>query len=44
MSWTQAKAEGKTKDIDWGSRCDTTTGKLKYPYYFAGAVLRPVPR
>ncbi len=41
MSWTQAKAAGKTKDIDWGSRCDTTTGKLKYPYYFAGDCYAP---
>jgi hypothetical protein len=41
ISWTQAAAEGKTKSIDWGSRCDTTTGKLKYPYYFAGQCYAP---
>lgn len=41
LSWTQAAAEGKTKSIDWGSRCDTTTGKLKIPYYFAGQCYAP---
>jgi hypothetical protein len=41
LSWAQAAAEGKTKSIDWGSRCDTTTGKLKIPYYFAGQCYAP---
>jgi hypothetical protein len=41
LSWTQAAAEGKTKAIDWGSRCDTSTGKLKIPYYFAGQCYAP---
>src|SRR5258708_40088943 len=41
LSWSQAAAEGKTKSINWGSRCDTTTGKLKYPYYFAGQCYAP---
>jgi hypothetical protein len=41
LSWSQAKAEGKTKSIDWGSRCNTTTGTLKYPYYFAGQCYAP---
>ena len=41
LSWSQAKAQGKTKSINWGSRCDTTTGKLKYPYYFAGQCYAP---
>ena len=41
LSWTQAAAQGKTKSIDWGSRCDTTTGKLKIPYYFAGQCYAP---
>ncbi len=41
LSWTQAEAEGKTKSIDWGSRCDTSTGKLKIPYYFAGQCYAP---
>ncbi len=41
LSWAQAAAEGKTTSIAWGSRCDTTTGKLKIPYYFAGQCYAP---
>lgn len=41
LSWTQAKAEGKTGSIDWGSRCDTSRGMLKFPYYFAGQCFAP---
>jgi len=41
LSWTQAAAEGKTASIDWGNRCDTSTGKLKIPYYFAGQCYAP---
>src|SRR5258708_39107751 len=41
IPWSQAAAEGKTKSIDWGSRCDTTTGRLKYPYHFAGQGYAP---
>lgn len=41
ISWSKAAAEGKTKSIDWGSRCDITTGRLKYPYYFAGQCYAP---
>ncbi len=41
LSWSQAAADGKTKSIDWGSRCDTTTGKLRIPYYFAGQCYAP---
>lgn len=41
LSWSQAKAEGKTTSIDWGARCDTSIGKLKYPSYFAGECYAP---
>jgi len=41
LSWAQAAAEGKTTSIGWGSRCDTSTGKLKIPYYFAGQCYAP---
>jgi len=41
LSWSQAAAEGKTKSINWGSRCDTSTGKLKFPFYFAGQCYAP---
>ena len=41
ISWSKAKAEGKTKSIDWGSRCNTATGTLKFPDYFAGECYAP---
>jgi hypothetical protein len=41
LSWQQAEAEGKTKSIDWGSRCDTTRGTLAYPSFFAGQCFAP---
>ncbi|MBV8161059.1 MAG: hypothetical protein JO265_09065 [Acidimicrobiia bacterium] len=41
LSWSQAKAQGRTASIDWGARCDTTTGKLKYPSFFAGDCYAP---
>jgi Periplasmic binding protein len=41
VSWTQAKADGTTKSINWGSRCDTTRGTLKYPSFFAGDCYKP---
>jgi hypothetical protein len=41
LSWSQAKAEGKTKSIDWGSRCNTATGTLAYPSFFAGQCYAP---
>src|SRR3954447_20568654 len=41
LSFTQAKAQGKEDTIDWGDRCDTSTGKLKYPSYFAGDCYAP---
>ncbi|MUH51625.1 MAG: hypothetical protein F2789_10480, partial [Actinobacteria bacterium] len=32
-SFTQAKAQGVT--VEWGARCDTKTGKLAVPDFFA---------
>ena len=29
LSFTQAQKEGKVGSIDWGSRCNVATGKLK---------------
>ena len=40
-SWADAQAAGTTQSINWGERCDTTTGKLKYPSFFAGACYAP---
>jgi hypothetical protein len=41
LSFAQAKQEGKVGTIDWGSRCNVATGKLKYPSFFAGACYAP---
>src|SRR5438270_14076088 len=41
VPWSQAKAQGKTASIDWGARCDTSTGRLKYPSFFAGECYAP---
>ena len=41
LSFAQAKAQGKETSIDWGERCDTSIGKLKYPSFFAGACFAP---
>ena len=41
LSFSQAKAEGKEGSIDWGDRCDTTTGKLRYPSFFAAECYAP---
>ncbi len=32
---------GTTDTIDWGDRCDTDLGKLKYPSFFAGECYAP---
>src|SRR5437763_1041892 len=41
IPWSQAKAQGRTASIDWGARCDTSTGRLKYPSFFAGECYAP---
>ena len=41
VSFTQAKADGTENSINWGDRCDTSIGKLKYPSYFAGDCYAP---
>jgi hypothetical protein len=41
LSFSQAKKEGKVGSINWGSRCNVATGKLKYPSFFAGACYAP---
>jgi type II secretory pathway pseudopilin PulG len=41
VSWSQAEADGTTDSIDWGERCDTTTGQLAYPSFFAGECYAP---
>ena len=41
LSFTDAKAQGIENTINWGDRCDTAIGKLKYPSYFAGDCYAP---
>jgi type II secretory pathway pseudopilin PulG len=41
VSWSQAEADGTTDSIDWGERCDTSTGQLAYPSFFAGECYAP---
>lgn len=31
--FARARAEGRAGDIDWGERCDTSTGKVKLPLW-----------
>ncbi|MEA3055766.1 MAG: hypothetical protein QOD30_1198, partial [Actinomycetota bacterium] len=40
MSFSKAKDAG-VKDIDWGARCDTNTGQVKMPTYYASECYRP---
>ncbi|MSY19336.1 MAG: hypothetical protein F2735_08365, partial [Actinobacteria bacterium] len=39
MNFTQAKDAGVT--VDWGTRCDTTTGKIAVPDFFASQCYVP---
>lgn len=41
MSFSQAEEAGLTDQIDWGDRCDTTTGRLAVPDYFAPECMAP---
>ena len=41
LSFSQAKEQGIENTVDWGDRCDTTIGKLKYPSFFAGDCYAP---
>ena len=41
LSYPEAKAQGIENTIDWGDRCDTSIGKLKYPSFFAGDCYAP---
>jgi hypothetical protein len=41
ISWTQAEEQGITDTIDWGERCDTTTGRAAYPSFFAPECYAP---
>jgi hypothetical protein len=41
VSWTDAEAAGTTDSIDWGDRCDTSIGRVKFPSFFAPECYKP---
>jgi len=41
FSFPQAVEQGIEGDIDWGDRCDTSTGRLAVPDYFAPECMAP---
>ena len=41
MSFAQATEKGIADTIDWGTRCDTSTGKLAVPDFFAQPCFAP---
>jgi hypothetical protein len=41
MSFAQARDAGIADQIDWGDRCDTSTGQLAVPDYFAQPCMVP---
>ncbi len=41
LSFPQAVEKGIDGDVDWGARCDTTTGRLAVPDYFAPECMAP---
>ena len=41
MSFQQATLEGIADQVDWGKRCDTKTGRLAVPDYFAPECMAP---
>ena len=41
LSYAEATLQGNADSIDWGSRCDTSTGRLAVPDYFAPECFAP---
>jgi hypothetical protein len=41
MTWQRAEQEGDTGSIDWGSNCDTETGKIKLVSVYAPPCVEP---
>lgn len=41
LSFSEATAQGSVDSIDWGERCDTETGRLAVPDYFAPECMAP---
>jgi hypothetical protein len=43
LTYQEAKAQGKADSIDWGSGCDTKTGRIKMPVHNALPCVEPWP-
>lgn len=41
LSYPQAVEQGIADQVDWGDRCDTTTGQIAVPDYFAQPCMAP---
>ena len=41
LSFTEATAQGSVDSIDWGEHCDTETGRLAVPDFFAPECMAP---
>ncbi|HEX2784753.1 MAG TPA: hypothetical protein VHN36_14310, partial [Ilumatobacteraceae bacterium] len=41
LSFAQATQQGLADSVDWGARCDTSTGRLAVPDYFAQPCFAP---
>lgn len=41
MSWSQAADQGLTDQIEWGDRCDTSTGRIAVPDFFRPECFAP---
>ncbi len=41
MSWSDAEAAGLTDQIEWGDRCDTSTGRIAVPDFFRSECFAP---
>lgn len=41
LSFSEATAQGSVDSIDWGEQCDTETGRLAVPDYFAPECMAP---
>ena len=41
LSYSQAVEQGIEGDVEWGERCDTATGRLAVPDYFAPECMAP---
>jgi hypothetical protein len=41
LSWSDAVEQGIVDDIDWGERCDTERGRVRYPSFFAPECYAP---